>query len=75
VNGGGRAGKIVNPVDFHVQWEGNVVTKRFEIGVLEIRNNVPLGACVEVIYREHVATVVQQMLAKVSPEKARTACY
>jgi hypothetical protein len=67
------AGEVVDPVDLHVQREGDVMPHQFEVGIAQQVGDVLLAAGIEVVNAQHVVAVAQQALAQVRAEEAGTA--
>jgi hypothetical protein len=69
----GRAGQVVDRVHFHIEREGHIVAHQLEVGVIEQRRDVVLGAGEEVIDTDHIMAIGQQALAQMRAEKAGAA--
>ena len=69
VNGTGRAGQVVNLVDFDVQWKGNVMANQLETRVAKQWNHVVPVASEEVVNTQNIVTTFKQGLAKMGAKK------
>jgi hypothetical protein len=45
------------------------VAKELKVGVLEQMYNIPLAACVKVVYTEHIIALFQEAITKVGAEE------
>jgi hypothetical protein len=70
----GRAGQVVDLVDFDVEGEGDIVTKDLEVGVRDEVEHVLFGSGVEIVHADHVVAFGEQAFAKVGAQEARPAC-
>lgn len=70
VNRRRRAGEVVDSVNLYVKWEGNVMTDQFEMWVAKQVGNIVLGAAVEVVDADDVASVRNQPLAQMGAKEA-----
>ena len=69
----GRAGQVVDLVDFHEQREGDVVAHQLELRMGQQVDHVVAGAGEEVVDAEHRVPVGQQPATEVRADEAGTA--
>jgi hypothetical protein len=69
----GRAGQVIDLVDFDIEREGDVVAHQLEIRVVEEMGDVVLGAGEEVVETDDVVAFGEQTLAEMAAEEAGAA--
>jgi hypothetical protein len=68
-----RTCEIVNLIDFHVEWEGDIVPDQFEMRMNDQVFDVPSRSSEEIVDAENDRAICQQALAQVRTEEASTA--
>jgi hypothetical protein len=71
----GRAGKIVNFIDFQIERKGHVVAHEFETRMPDQALNVLLGAGEEVVGANDIVAIGDQAIAQMRAEEASASCY
>ncbi len=69
----GRAGQVIDLVDFDIERKGNVVAHQLEIWVIEEMGDVVLGAGEEVVETDDVVAFGEQTPAEMAAEEAGAA--
>jgi hypothetical protein len=64
MDGGGRAGKIINLVNLYIKREADIVTQDFKYWIGNQVGNVGSPTCIEVIHTNNLMTLLKQGLAK-----------
>jgi hypothetical protein len=54
VDGGGRAGEVVDFVNFHIEGKGDVMAEEFKIGAVEEMGDISLSPSVKIIHTENI---------------------
>lgn len=75
VNRGGRAGKVVDLVDFQEKWLNDVVSDEFEPGVSEMVHNVFLPAGEEVVDDDYTVASRDQTVNQMAAYESGAACH
>lgn len=70
VNGGGRAGEVVDLVDLQQQWFNDVVADEFEPWVPEVVHNVLFPAGEEVVDHDHAVPSGDQTVNQMATHEA-----
>jgi hypothetical protein len=73
MDGRGRAGEIVDLVDFHIKREGDIVPDHFEVFVFKQMLDITARAGEEIVDADDDRSVGQQALAEMRTEKASAA--
>ena len=69
VDGGGRAGQVVDLVHFQIEREGHVVAQKLEARVVQQVKDVVARAGEEVVDAKHVMAGLEQALAQERAQK------
>jgi hypothetical protein len=75
MNGGGRAGEVVDLIDPDVQGESDVVAHQLEALKLQDIGDVVLPSSKEIVDVENVVALGDEPLAQVRVEESCTACH
>jgi hypothetical protein len=73
MDGGGRAGEIVDLVYFRIEREGNVMSDDFEVLMIKQLLDVTASACEEIVNTEDNGPIGEQALAEMRAKEAGTA--
>jgi Fe2+ transport system protein B len=69
------AGKVVDLVDFNIEWKSHIVTHKFEarLGVQVV--NILLSTGEQIVDAEHLVAQLKQPVREVRAQEASAACY
>jgi hypothetical protein len=70
--GAGRAGHIVDLIDFDAQRIGNIMANDLEILMLQQMGNVPAIPCEKIVEADNLMAFAEQRLADVGADKTRS---
>ena len=75
MDGGSWAREMVNLVHLEENWLNHVVSDQFEFSVAQVLDDIGSSSCKEVIEAEHIVPLLQQAIAQMRTNKARTTSY
>ena len=70
MNGWGRAGQIIDFINFYVQGISDIVTVKFEIRVVQQVDDVALASRVEIVNAQHIIALFEEPFAEVGTEES-----
>jgi hypothetical protein len=70
MNRAGRTGKIVDLIHFDIEWETDVMSDDFEIGVIDQIDNVAFCAGKEIVDANDLMAIIEKMLAEMPSQES-----